>query len=104
MSGKGLAAALTVSLHVGTVSTLAHYTQSPGEILSAMNERMLGRSDGGFTTCLVLRADPEGTLTIANAGHLSPYLDGEELKLENGLRFGVAAVGNYAESMFELGS
>ena len=50
-------AAMTVSLLVGTVRTLAHYTQSPGEILAAMNERMLARSNGGFTTCLVLRAD-----------------------------------------------
>jgi len=44
VSGKGAAAAMTVSLLVGTVRTLAHYTQSPGEILAAMNRRMLGRS------------------------------------------------------------
>ncbi len=31
--------AATVSLLVGTVRTLAHYTQSPGEILTAMNYR-----------------------------------------------------------------
>src|SRR3984957_4683381 len=41
VSGKGMPAAMTVSLLVGTVRTLAHYTQSPGEILAAMNERML---------------------------------------------------------------
>ena len=77
VSGKGMPAAMTVSLLVGTVRTLAHYTQSPGEILAAMNQRMLARSHGGFTTCLVLRADPNGTLTIANAGHIAPYLAGE---------------------------
>lgn len=79
VSGKGMPAAMTVSLLVGTVRTLAHYTQSPGEILAAMNQRMLGRSQGGFTTCLVLRLDVNGTLTVANAGHLSPYRNGEEL-------------------------
>src|SRR5580698_2968988 len=41
VSGKGMPAAMTVSLLVGTVRTLAHYTQGPGEILAAMNQRML---------------------------------------------------------------
>jgi hypothetical protein len=58
VSGKGMPAAMTVSLLVGTFRTLAHYTQSPGKILSAMNQRMIGRNSGGFTTCLVLRVAP----------------------------------------------
>ena len=78
VSGKGMPAAMTVSLLVGTVRTLAHYTQSPGEILTAMNQRMLARSQGGFTTCLVLRLDANGKLTVANAGHLAPYINGSE--------------------------
>jgi hypothetical protein len=102
VSGKGMPAAMTVSLLVGTVRTLAHYTQSPGEILAAMNQRMLARSHGGFTTCLVLRADPNGTLTIANAGHIAPYLGGKELPLENGLPLGLAAESAYSESTFQL--
>jgi hypothetical protein len=44
-----------------------------------MNQRMLARRRDGFTTCLVLRLDPDGKLSIANAGYLSPYLEGEEL-------------------------
>ena len=102
VSGKGMPAAMTVSLLVGTFRTLAHYTQSPNEILAAMNQRMLARSHGGFTTCLVLRADPDGTLAIANAGHIAPYLAGIELALENGLPLGLAAESNYAESTFQL--
>ncbi len=102
VSGKGMPAALTVSLLVGTLRTLAHHTQSPGEILRAMNQRMLARSQGGFTTCLVLRADPDGTLTIANAGHLAPYVDGRELELENGFPLGIAAGSVYGESSFAL--
>ncbi|MGB6828634.1 MAG: SpoIIE family protein phosphatase [Terracidiphilus sp.] len=102
VSGKGMPAAMTVSLLVGTVRTLAHYTQSPGEILAAMNQRMLARSSGGFTTCLVMRIDLDGTLTAANAGHLAPYLNGAELKLENGLPLGLAAETQYAESTFRL--
>jgi len=102
VSGKGMPAAMTVSLLVGTVRTLVHYTQGPGEILTAMNKRMLGRSHGGFTTCLVLRADADGRLTAANAGHISPYLNGQELALENGLPLGLAASAVYTESTFAL--
>jgi len=102
VSGKGLPAAMTVSLLVGTVRTLAHYTQSPGEILAAMNQRMLTRSAGGFTTCLVLRADKDGTLTIANAGHLAPYIAGKELVLNNGLPLGLSAATTYAELSVKL--
>ena len=103
VSGKGMPAAMTVSLLVGTVRTLAHYTESPGEILAAMNARMIGRSNGGFTTCLVLRVDRAGALTVANAGHIAPFLAGRELAVESGLPLGLATGVEYAEGTFELG-
>jgi hypothetical protein len=102
VSGKGMPAAMTVSLLVGTVRTLAHYTQSPGEILAAMNERMIGRSNGGFTTCLVLRANRSGKLAVANAGHIAPYLAGRELATESGLPLGLAAGVSYSETEFSF--
>jgi len=102
VSGKGMPAAMAVSLLVGTVRTLAHYTQSPAEILTAMNLRMLGRSKNGFTTCLVLRLDPDGTATVANAGHLAPYLGSHEVPVESGLPLGLAAQADYTESTFHL--
>jgi hypothetical protein len=102
VSGKGMPAAMTVSLLVGTLRTLAYYTQSPGEILTAMNRRMLARSQGGFTTCLVLRLDFSGALTIANAGHIAPYLDGHEVEVENGLPLGLAESAAYPEINIQL--
>jgi sigma-B regulation protein RsbU (phosphoserine phosphatase) len=102
VSGKGMPAAMTVSLLVGTVRTLAHFTESPGDILAAMNQRMLARSAGGFTTCLVLRADADGVLTVANAGHIPPYLAGKELLLVNGLPLGLDTDEIYPESNFLL--
>jgi stage II sporulation SpoE-like protein len=102
VSGKGMPAAMTVSLLVGTVRTLAHYTQNPDEILHAMNQRMLARAQGGFTTCLVLRIDPDGSAAAANAGHLSPYVDGEELEIESGLPLGLAADSTYPNFAFHL--
>jgi hypothetical protein len=102
VSGKGMPAAMLVSLLVGTLRTLAHYTRSPGAMMAAMNQRLIGRSNGGFTTCLVLRADPDGTLTMANAGHISPYLAGRELVLETGLPLGIVWSPAYAETTFKI--
>lgn len=102
VSGKGMPAAMTVSLLVGTLRTLAHFTNSPSEILGAMNQRMLARSQGGFTTCLVLRAAPDYTLTFANAGHLAPYLGGTEVQITNGLPLGLAGESTYFETALKL--
>ena len=102
VSGKGMPAAMTVSLLVGTFRTLAHYTQSPGEILRAMNQRMLARSSGGFTTCLVLRVDPDGTLTAANAGHIAPYIGACEAAIDSGLPLGLSSDSVYSETTLRL--
>jgi hypothetical protein len=102
VSGKGMPAAMTVSLLVGTFRTLAHFTQSPAGILRAMNQRMLARSRDGFTTCLVLRLDPDGSLTMANAGHLAPYIGGHEIGIESGLPLGLSAESTYAETQVSL--
>jgi Stage II sporulation protein E (SpoIIE) len=102
VSGKGMPAAMTVSLLVGTFRTLAQYTQRPCEILAALNQRMIGCNSGGFTTCLVVRLDKNGTFTAANAGHLEPYVESDELKTENGLPLGLISEVNYAEREFKL--
>jgi hypothetical protein len=102
VSGKGMPAAMTVSLLVGTLRTLAHYTENPAAVLAAMNQRMIGRTAGGFTTCLVLRADPDGAIIAANAGHLAPYVQGRELPVENGLPLGLATASTYSETAFRL--
>jgi sigma-B regulation protein RsbU (phosphoserine phosphatase) len=102
VSGKGMPAAMTVSLLVGTFRTLAHYTEKPSEILASMNRRMLARSQGGFTTCIVLRINAKGSLTVANAGHLAPYLAGREVAVENGLPLGITADTDYPEVSVQL--
>ena len=102
VSGKGMPAAMTVALLVGTFRTLAHYTQKPGEILAAMNHRMLARSNGGFTTCLVVRVDADGRSAIANAGHIPPLVNGRETPVDNGLPLGLDAGTAYPETSFTL--
>jgi hypothetical protein len=102
VSGKGMPAAMTVSLLVGTLGTLAQYTLSPGAILTGMNQRMLSRSGGGFTTCLVMRIDRDGSIIAANAGHLPPYRNGEEIYIENGLPLGLIPNVVYTETELQL--
>lgn len=102
VSGKGTPAAMTVALIVGTVRTLAHYLEQPAQILAALNNRMVGRSQGGFTTCLVLRADPDGTVTVANAGHIAPYVQGQEIGTDNGLPLGLNPETTYPETTFKI--
>src|SRR6202011_858979 len=54
VSGKGMKAAMIVSLIVGTLRTVASFTQEPAQILSELNDRLHGRMSSGFVTCLVL--------------------------------------------------
>ena len=102
VSGKGMPAAMMVSLLVGTLHALVETTSSPGKLLAGLNRLVLGRSHGGFTTCLILRIAPDGTVSFANAGHISPYCQGKEVPCDNGLPLGLAAAGSYPESSFLL--
>jgi hypothetical protein len=102
VSGKGLKAAMTVSLIVGTLRTLADYTQRPAEILRGVNRRLMGRIDGGFVTCVVLHIAANGDTTVANAGHLAPFRDGKELPVTGSLPLGVASNTIYDELTFRL--
>jgi hypothetical protein len=102
VSGKGMPAAMTVSLAMGALSLAVETTTKPGEILAALNRALCGRNRDGFTTCLVIRVDADGSLTIANAGHLAPYIDGQELQLDNGLPLGLAVDSKYPETSFHL--
>jgi serine phosphatase RsbU (regulator of sigma subunit) len=102
VSGKGVPAAMTVSMVVGMVLVLVRMTQSPAAILAALNENMIDRAFGGFTTCLILRMSNDGSVTVANAGHIAPYLGGHELPVTNGLPLGLTTSASYAESAFQL--
>jgi serine phosphatase RsbU (regulator of sigma subunit) len=89
VSGKGLKAAMTVSLIVGTIRTVADTVEDPAEVLSVLNRRLHGRLKDGFVTCLALRLDAEGDCVLANAGHPAPFLNKEELSLPGALPLGL---------------
>ncbi|HEX4286476.1 MAG TPA: SpoIIE family protein phosphatase [Terracidiphilus sp.] len=102
VSGKGLKAAMTVSLIVGATRALARFLHSPAAILSELNGRLHGRMQGGFVTCLALRLDANGQCTVASAGHPAPYLNNRELPLPGALPLGVMATSSYDEQSLEL--
>ncbi len=102
VSGKGLKAAMVVSLIVGTLRTLADYTQEPAEILRGLNRRLIGRTQGGFATCVVLRIEANGNAAIATAGHFAPFRDGKELPLDGALPLGIVPEAEYDEIVFRL--
>lgn len=111
VSGKGLQAAMNSSTLVGALrNELSH---DPGTILDHLNHVLIGAvSSPGkvpdldaapcFATCLCARIFPDGTLTVANAGHLSPYRDGRELELKPNLPLGVIAGTHYEQTTFQL--
>jgi hypothetical protein len=100
VSGKGLRAAMTVSAVVGALRSIPPV--SPAWILSALNSGLAGQLHGGFVTCCAARILGDGTVTIANAGHLSPYRDGVEMEVEAGLPLGIIPDVEYKESQFML--
>jgi len=102
VSGKGLKAAMAVSLIVGAIRTLAEITHSPAEILGALNRRLCGRLQGGFATAIALHVPSNGTLTVASAGHLSPFLGGRELNLPAALPLGIFPGESYEEAAFAM--
>jgi hypothetical protein len=102
VSGKGLRAAMTVSLIVGALRSLAETTSDPAQILAGLNRRLYGRLHQGFATCLVLRLDPTGACTLSNAGHLPPFLNGQELALPGALPLGLSPIAAYEETTVRL--
>jgi hypothetical protein len=95
VSGKGLPAAMLVSVLAGAIRAETSHGTDPVQILNSLNDRMMGRSQGGFTTCLAAHISKEGKLTLANAGHLSPYLNSNELEILGSLPLGIVAHPGY---------
>ena len=99
VSGKGLRAAMAVSLIVGAVRTLAETTSRPAEILAGLSRRLYGRLQGGFSTCIALRLDPDGACTLASAGHPAPYFNDKEIALPGALPLGIDPAIAYEEAI-----
>jgi serine phosphatase RsbU (regulator of sigma subunit) len=87
---------------VGMLCVVSGSTEEPDDILAELNRRLCGRTHGGFATCLVVRLDQDGQLTLANAGHPSPYLNGTEIPFTGSLPLGLAETASYTSSTLEM--
>ncbi len=101
VSGKGLKAAMAVSVLTGAFRNRS--SDEPARILGELNRvaaSLLGRS--GFATAVVALVRADG-LTIANAGHPAPYIDGREVELDAGLPLGIDPEADYAAHQVRAG-
>lgn len=101
VAGKGLQAGMLVALMVGTIRTVADTSIDPESVLHALNKRLLGRGHS-LVTCLALRITRDGAVTLANAGHLAPYLNGELVTMEGTLPLGVIEDTEFSVTRFSL--
>ena len=98
VAGHGLKAAMNVSLLMGALRKMPD--RSPARILEGLN-RVLSGTDS-FTTCQALWFGANGEMIIANAGHLPPYLNSQEIALPGSLPLGVLVEITYEEARFFL--
>jgi len=102
VSGKGLQAAMLGTVAVGALRAMTNENVSPALVLERLNKVLLRTENSGFITCLCLVLDDAGEVTLANAGHLSPYLNGQEVAVAAGLPLGIALDLEYEQSSFQL--
>ncbi len=61
----------------------------------------MGRNDAQ-ATCLALKIENDGTVTLANAGHMAPYLNGEAIEMEGALPLGMMENAEFSVMSFQL--
>ena len=93
VAGHGLQAAMNVSMLMGALRRMPE--KAPARILESLNKVLQGSES--FTTCQAVWFGPEGEVVIANAGHLPPYLNTQEVRLPGGLPLGVLSDVRYDE-------
>ncbi len=93
VAGKGLKAAMNVSMIMGALRRTAE--QSPARVLEALNRVLVGTES--FTTCQAAWFAANGELVLANAGHLPPYLNSQEIATPGNLPLGVVPDVRYEE-------
>jgi Stage II sporulation protein E (SpoIIE) len=101
VTGKGLQAGMLVAVIVGAIRTAAQYHSDPLTLMNNLNEQLAERG-GSSATCLILRITADGEVTLANAGHLAPYLNGKEMEMEGALPIGVLSQAEFTVMHFQL--
>jgi hypothetical protein len=98
VAGHGLQAAMNVSMLMGALRRIPEHR--PAKILEALNRVVDGNES--LTTCQALWFGSDGELVVANAGHLPPYLNSQEIVLPGGLPLGALPDNTYEEVQLYL--
>ena len=107
ISGKGISAAMALTLLRFTFRHVARDTQSPADLTSRMSSALYGEWHGEpYVTCLIARIDLVGrTLTYTNAGHPPGILVRKQDHLElaeGGPPLGLLPGATYVEERLDL--
>jgi hypothetical protein len=102
VTGKGLQAGMLVALIVGAIRTAVEKSSDPLDVLQTLNRRLYGRGNS-CATALALRITADGDVTLANAGHLPPWLNGKEIPVEGALPLGMVPNPEFSVTRFQLG-
>jgi serine phosphatase RsbU (regulator of sigma subunit) len=109
VSGKGIPAAMALTLLRSTFRNLARDTQDPSHLASLMSNALYGEWHGSpYVTCMIARLDAKSPrLTYVNAGHPPGILvhrgKGRDLTA-GGPPLGLLENARYAEERVELAS
>ncbi len=101
VTGKGLQAGMQVALIVGAIRTIVETSYEPHVVLEALNRRLCGRGQS-YATSVAMHITADGKTTIANAGHLAPYLNGKEVTMTGNLPLGLNASITYDQVTMQL--
>jgi serine phosphatase RsbU (regulator of sigma subunit) len=100
VSGKGLKAAMLVSLLIGALRS--EERSEPAVVLGTLNRSLTDQVQGGFVTACCARVECSGRLSLANAGHIAPWIDGVEASVEPSLPLGLDPDLDVANSTLRL--
>ena len=101
VAGKGLQAGMLVALIVGALHTIVETSIDPAFVLDSLNRRLCARGRA-CATCIAIHIDANGETTIANAGHLAPYLSKKEVAIEGNLPLGMVPNIRFDETVLVL--
>ena len=102
VSGKGMKAAMLVSMILGLLRSIVQEARGPAHVLGELNRLLAGQMDERFATCCCALVSRDGAVRMANAGHLSPYCEGCELDVPGGLPLGLSEDVAYQEIELDL--
>ncbi len=101
VTGHGLQAGMLVALIVGAIRATAQFNPDPLAMLQSLNQRLMGRGNA-HATALALRIAADGACTLANAGHMPPYLNGKELPMPGAMPLGMIESAEFSVMHFQL--